>query len=118
MGRPHLAAIVLAMFSLFVSTTILSNALPRAAERVGQVSATQDSRPANCRVTLPSDGRFTPPQPYPTEPDGKGVFSFWFGTENLWTVLPTDGKWTVSRLTGHLARPLARGTVFEHYPQE
>ena len=88
MGRPHLAAVVLAIFFLFVSTTTLSNA-PSGA----QVSATEDSRPANCRVTLPSDGRFTPPQPYPAEPDGKGGFAFWFGTENLWTVLRADRTW-------------------------
>ena len=56
--------------------------------------AETDNRPANCRMTLPSDGRFLPPSSFPREPDnGAGVFSFWFGTEKLWTVLPADGTW-------------------------
>jgi len=33
---------------------------------------------------------FTPPSPYPTE---QSEGSFWFGTENLWTILPMDGTW-------------------------
>ena len=56
--------------------------------------AEADNRPANCRMTLPADGRFVPPLPFPREPsDGTGVFSFWFGTEKLWTELSVDGTW-------------------------
>jgi hypothetical protein len=63
-----------------------------------RASATQgaeaDNRPANCRVTLPADGRFVPPWPFPREPgDGTGVSSFWFGSEKLWAELSADGTW-------------------------
>ena len=93
MFHSRLKAVVLATCPLFVSTMMLTGAPTQTTEHLGQESAMQDSRPANCRVTLPSDGRFTPPKPYPAEPDSKGVFSFWFGTEKLWAVLPTDGTW-------------------------
>jgi hypothetical protein len=61
-----------------------------------------DRLPANCRVTLPADGSFTPPSPVPMGPvpDGQpassielGVDEFWYGSEKLWTVLPIDGTW-------------------------
>jgi hypothetical protein len=94
MFHPRLKAVALATCPLFVSTMMLTAAPTQTTEYLGQVSATQDSRPVNCQVTLPSDGGFTPPKPYPAEPDSKGVFSFWFGTEKLWTVLPTDGTWS------------------------
>jgi hypothetical protein len=59
-----------------------------------QDAANTDNRPANCRMTLPADGRFVPPSPFPPEPgDGTGLFDFWFGTEKLWTQLPADGTW-------------------------
>jgi hypothetical protein len=91
-----LRAVTVAAFPLFMM--VLTGVLPQKPELLGQMSSTQenrtqDNRPANCRVTLPSDGRFTPPSPYSAEPESKGVFSFWFGTEKLWTVLPTDGAW-------------------------
>jgi len=58
----------------------------RSAERISP----RDMPPANCHVTLPSDGVYEPPFPGfgPTQPS-----QFYFGTENLWTVLPTDGTW-------------------------
>ena len=64
------------------------------ASSAGQDAANTENRPANCRMTLPADGRLVPPSPFPPEPgDGTGVFSFWFGTEKLWTQLPADGTW-------------------------
>ena len=89
----RLRAVTLITCPLFAYAVLLTAAPTQTTEHLGEVSATQDSRPANCRVTLPSDGRFTPPKPYPAEPDSNGIFSFWFGTEKLWTVLPTDGTW-------------------------
>ena len=93
MFNSRLKAVAFATCQLFVSMMMLTGAPTQTTEHLGQVSAMQDNRPASCRVTLPSDGRFTPPKPYSAEPDSKGAFSFWFGTEKLWTVLPTDGTW-------------------------
>ncbi len=46
--------------------------------------------PKTCPVTSPSDQPFVPPPPYPPNaPKG----SFWFGTDQLWTLLPNDGIW-------------------------
>ena len=47
--------------------------------------------PQSCPVTKPSAHPFIPPAPYPAEP---GSGSFWFGTEKLWTNLPTAGRWS------------------------
>jgi hypothetical protein len=59
----------------------------RSAERITQ----QDSPPANCRVTLPSDGVYEPPSTdfRPSRTPGQ----FYFGNDMLWTVLPVDGTW-------------------------
>lgn len=92
MFHARLHAVGLATCPLFVCTMMVTTAPIQTIEHLGRVFATQDGRPANCRVTLPSDGRFTPPKPYPAEPDSTD-FSFWFGTEKLWTVLPADGRW-------------------------
>jgi hypothetical protein len=47
--------------------------------------------PANCPITTPPNPQFEPPAPYsPTSPfPGE----FWFGSENLWTLLPDHGIW-------------------------
>lgn len=52
----------------------------------------QDSPPANCRVTLPSDGVYEPPST-DFRPPRPGPGQFYFGTDKLWTVLPADGTW-------------------------
>ncbi len=46
--------------------------------------------PASCPITRPPDPTFTPPEPYPaTAP----YVAFWYGTNELWTMLNPDGKW-------------------------
>lgn len=45
---------------------------------------------SDCPITLPT-GDFTPPAPYPQDPVGDG--QAWYGTEDLWTVLPLDGEY-------------------------
>jgi hypothetical protein len=45
--------------------------------------------PASCPVTLPSSPAFIPPDPYPQNPPGRGIF--WHGTAGLWTMLRPDG---------------------------
>jgi Gram-negative bacterial TonB protein C-terminal len=56
----------------------------------------KDWRTVNCRVTLPSDGRFDPPPSavsgFHLRPEGPW-YGFWFGTEKLWTLPPIDGIW-------------------------
>jgi hypothetical protein len=67
------------------------------------MTATRSTRPPDCKVTLPVDESFTPPAPFPKDPElwplswglppPPGSKRFWFGTETLWTVLPADGTW-------------------------
>ena len=45
------------------------------------------SVPKSCAVTRPSEHPFVPPSPY----GANGVN--WFGTDRLWTFLPSDGIW-------------------------
>jgi hypothetical protein len=59
----------------------------RSAERI----TPQDIPPANCRVTLPSDGVYEPSSP--KFGPSRTPFHFYFGTDKLWTVLPADGTW-------------------------
>lgn len=43
-----------------------------------------------CPVTKAEDQPFVPPPPYPAKaPKG----AFWFGTDQLWTLLPNHGTW-------------------------
>jgi hypothetical protein len=46
--------------------------------------------PAQCLTTLPPNPQFVPPKPYPQDAPAS---AFWFGTESLWTSLPSDGVW-------------------------
>jgi hypothetical protein len=47
--------------------------------------------PASCPVTVLQDPPFVPPDPYsPTSPFSS---SFWYGTNSLWTLVPTSGAW-------------------------
>jgi hypothetical protein len=46
--------------------------------------------PASCPVTQPPDPTFIPPEPYAAvAPYGE----FWYGTNELWTMLNPDGVW-------------------------
>ncbi|HTM90180.1 MAG TPA: hypothetical protein VL155_18390 [Terriglobales bacterium] len=46
--------------------------------------------PDTCPVTKPEDQPFVPPPPYPAKaPAG----TFWFGTDELWTMLHNGGTW-------------------------
>jgi hypothetical protein len=47
--------------------------------------------PADCPVTLPSEPTFKAPEPYFADAPWPGIF--WYGTEHLWTALPTNGVW-------------------------
>ena len=60
----------------------------------GTTTPTEPTIPP-CPVTLPTLTPFVPPQPYPEKPGWAG--RFWFGTKRLWTILPSDGTWNLSR---------------------
>jgi hypothetical protein len=45
--------------------------------------------PGTCLTTLPPNPPFQPPAPY----DGLSGDGYWYGTNELWTLLPFDGIW-------------------------
>ncbi len=47
--------------------------------------------PVDCPVTTSENGSFRAPEPYAPIAPWKGIF--WYGAEELWTALPTDGVW-------------------------
>ena len=47
---------------------------------------------AQCPTTLAPSHPFVPPAPYFSI---AAYSSFWYGTDALWTALPTDGRWPV-----------------------
>lgn len=47
--------------------------------------------PATCLATKPLNPPFAPPPPY--SPNAPFAGEFWYGTEALWTLLPSDGDW-------------------------
>jgi hypothetical protein len=52
--------------------------------------------PHSCPITKPSEKSLVAPFPYPAHaPKG----SFWFGTDELWTLLWTDSKWPMGQKT-------------------
>jgi hypothetical protein len=54
------------------------------------LSSVAFSATAACLTTLPSNRPFAPRPPYPADPpEGE----FWYGTDALWTLLPTNGVW-------------------------
>jgi Gram-negative bacterial TonB protein C-terminal len=59
-------------------------------EQSAEETTLHDTRPANCRVTLPSDGVFEAPSTVSVRPS-RTPDRFFFGSEGLWTVLPADG---------------------------
>ena len=86
-------SLLLAAFILSIGATMTTEhqqtntpapSKPKAAATVGA------SRPGSCLVTQPPSQPFVPPSPYPSESNPEG---FWFGSEKLWILLPTDGTW-------------------------
>src|ERR1700730_8261185 len=61
------------------------------AERSTERIIPQDIPPANCRVTLPSDGVYEPSSS--KFGPSRTPFRFYFGTDKLWVALPADGTW-------------------------
>ena len=79
--------------------------------------------PADCPVTIP-DGSYTPPAEYPANPQGRDVA--WFGSDELWTALPTDGDyarrkslwWSVNFEGGATERKPEIGVVWNRLDEE
>jgi hypothetical protein len=71
---------------LFARLLPLLLLLPLSSPVLSQDVKTQ-SVPKTCAVTRPSEHPFVPPRPYLAN----GVN--WFGTDRLWTFLPSDGIW-------------------------
>jgi hypothetical protein len=63
---------------------------PYAATPALAKSPTNSGPPEMCPVTRPPSPPFVPPAPYPAT---AGPGAFWFGTQKLWTSLPTSGEW-------------------------
>lgn len=47
-----------------------------------------------CPVTTQQNPSFVPPWPYPGNADAG---TFWYGTDSLWTELPSNGVWRLAR---------------------
>jgi hypothetical protein len=46
----------------------------------------------DCEITVPDAPGFIPPDGYPASPSIEG--HLWYGTDDLWTLLPVDGSYT------------------------
>jgi hypothetical protein len=79
-----------ARLSLLVTVFLCSATIEQAALAQRRTASASDNPPSTCPVTKPSAAPFVPPLPYPTAPFGD---EFWFGTPQLWTVLPRSGVW-------------------------
>jgi hypothetical protein len=90
-----LAAVVLSLIAALVSAQTEAARAPSRSNREQPVEPTvpQDTPPAACHVTLPSDGTFVPSSPLRNGQTAAWEHQFWFGSEKLWTVLPADGTW-------------------------
>lgn len=87
-------ALIAVLASAQTSSTLVTPTTDR--EQLAERINPQDAPPSSCQVTLPSAGSFVPPSPAPAGPAaqfGLAADRFWFGTEKLWTVLPTNGTW-------------------------
>lgn len=64
-----------------------------APELTATVQTQIDARtpPKDCPVTLPEKTTFKAPEPYAADSPWESIF--WYGTENLWTALHTNGVW-------------------------
>jgi hypothetical protein len=75
----------LTVVTLGFVAVLVSAPAPSGMNRKQAVESTvrQDTPPASCHVTLPSDGWNADSREH----------QFRFGSEKLWTVLPADGTW-------------------------
>lgn len=72
---------------LLLAVLLLACSPDGAALSVDPAAAALDT----CPVTQPRQPPFSAPDPYP--PDAPSAGTFWYGTSELWTMLPEDGVW-------------------------
>ena len=99
-GRPmllprSLTVAILALIAVLVSAQTQAAPAPSRINREQAVESIvpQHTPPAACHVTLPSDSTFVLPSSLSV---GYGVMhgsQFYFGSEKLWTILPSSGVW-------------------------
>ena len=83
---------VLLTFVALLSSQVPSNPSAQTSiDQSAEETVQRDALPANCRVTLPSDGVFEPPSPVFGWSSSRTPDQFLYGTAALWTVLPADG---------------------------
>jgi hypothetical protein len=56
-----------------------------------EIEIEQRTPPADCLVTTAENVSFRAPEPYSPVAPWEGLF--WYGTDRLWTTLPTEGIW-------------------------
>jgi hypothetical protein len=69
--------------------------------------------PATCPATKPSTQPFVPPPPFSGRSNTK---AFWYGTDALWTSLPTNGVWLFGRKNPPAELRLLRTLEFWRQP--
>jgi hypothetical protein len=84
------SALLLAACGVPADVVVSRRAAPPAATRPGPA-------PASCPATQAPGTRFVPPAPYPPRPPPAAGDKFWYGTDDLWTWLDTDGTWEMAR---------------------
>ena len=96
MQRPY-------FLSVLILTSLLAGCAPSAnAKSLGDIQGSTDMPaltetvpsvpPDSCPVTVPQDPPFTAPEPY--SPSAPWPGWFWYGSEELWVALSTDGIWS------------------------
>jgi len=86
------SAILIVLTALVTCTTTTADGRPTAVIQPAIEKALMpDGVPETCPITKSPAAPFIPPAPYPATTD---PHSFWFGTEKLWTILPSDGTWS------------------------
>jgi hypothetical protein len=69
------------------------DALDREGKVLGSAVMRVAAVPASCPITKRPDPPFVPPARFPSAPPGGPGGAFWYGTNDLWTVVNDDGSW-------------------------
>ena len=77
--------------SVDVQVETLPTAAPTKTAQVATATTAPARGIADCPVTQPPEPPFEPSPPY--APSSPGAGQFWYGTDRLWTRVPTSGTW-------------------------
>jgi hypothetical protein len=72
------------------------DAAPTATTAAADTTAKVGTGRASCPVTRPLQPPFVPPKPYRATPPAT-YGGFWYGSDELWTMLNADGTWVMPR---------------------